>query len=245
VFLTSRHSSGTSIHTAHFMNVHPTFPPKELAGRAKVRVQKPWRRGHARAFQFRKPTKMSDAGFHVHLDGGEVIGCGGPAASLNSSMKYASWSASITDRLARSIRLSISSTSSSEAPFARCCATSLLNSVTMGASILRAKRRASSSIVCPSIGAEFSTAKEDASASASVLFAVSWAMELQVELDGEEIVVTKSGTDFMAAYRKMLGRPNLTLTRSWVDPTSPAVSEFCAHAFQAAVSKARELGWIV
>jgi hypothetical protein len=70
-------------------------------------------------------------------------------------------------------------------------------------------------------------------------------MELQVELDGEEIVVTKSGTDFMAAYRKMLGRPNLTLTRSWVDPTSPAVSEFCAHAFQAAVSKARELGWIV
>jgi hypothetical protein len=35
--------------------------------------------------------------------------------------------------------------------------------------------------------------------------------------------------------------------RSWVDPhiTSPAISEFRAHAFQAAVSKARELGWIV
>ena len=27
--------------------------------------------------------------------------------------------------------------------------------------------------------------------------------------------------------------------------TSPAISEFRAHAFQAAVSKARELGWIV
>jgi hypothetical protein len=70
-------------------------------------------------------------------------------------------------------------------------------------------------------------------------------MELQVELDGEEIVVTKSGTDFMAAYRKGLDSPNLMLARSWVDPTSPAVSEFRAHAVQAAVSKARELGWIV
>jgi hypothetical protein len=72
-------------------------------------------------------------------------------------------------------------------------------------------------------------------------------MELEVKLDGEEIIVTKPGTDFMLAYRKNPDRPNLMLWRSWVDIhiTSPAISEFRAHAFQAAVSKARELGWIV
>ena len=51
----------------------------------------------------------------------------------------------------------------------------------------------------------------------------------------------------MTAYRKAPERPNLVLTRSWVDPhiMSPEISEFRAHAFGAAVSKARELGWIV
>ena len=72
-------------------------------------------------------------------------------------------------------------------------------------------------------------------------------MNVQVKFDGTEIIVTRPGTDTMTAYRKASDRPNLILTRSWVDPhsTSPAVSEFRAHAFQAAVSKARELGWIV
>ena len=67
-------------------------------------------------------------------------------------------------------------------------------------------------------------------------------MDIQVKFDGKEIIVTKPGTDFMVAYRT-----TLKLTRSWVDPhiTSPEVSEFRAHAFHAAVSKARELGWIV
>jgi hypothetical protein len=58
------------------------------------------------------------------------------------------------------------------------------------------------------------------------------------------IVVTKPGTDFMLAYRKRPDSPNLVLTRSWEKPTVTS-PEFCAHAFQAAVSKARELGWIV
>ena len=51
----------------------------------------------------------------------------------------------------------------------------------------------------------------------------------------------------MLAYRKRPERPNLVLTRSWVDPhtASPAVGVFRALAFQAAVVKARELGWIV
>jgi hypothetical protein len=46
----------------------------------------------------------------------------------------------------------------------------------------------------------------------------------------------------MTAYRKAPDRPNLILTRSW---ETPAISEFRAHAFQAAIKKARELGWIV
>jgi hypothetical protein len=72
-------------------------------------------------------------------------------------------------------------------------------------------------------------------------------MDLHVELLAEEILVTRPGTDFLTAYRKRPDSPTLKLSRSWVDPriTSPEISEFRAHAFQAAVSKARELGWIV
>jgi hypothetical protein len=67
-------------------------------------------------------------------------------------------------------------------------------------------------------------------------------MNLHVELDGEEIVVTRPGTDMMTGYRKSPDSPTLVLTLSWVEPTvsSPEISEFRAHAFQAAVSKARE-----
>ena len=72
-------------------------------------------------------------------------------------------------------------------------------------------------------------------------------MELHVKFDGHEIIVTRPGTDMMTAYRKAPDRPNLVLTRSWLDPhvMSPEISKFRAHAFGAAVSKARELGWIV
>ena len=87
-----------------------------------------------------------------------------------------------------------------------------------------------------------------ASASVGALFfVVRSAMDLHVELLGDEIVVTKPGTDFLTAYRKRPDSPTLKLMRSWVDLhiTSPEISEFRAHAFQAAVAKARELGWIV
>ena len=48
-------------------------------------------------------------------------------------------------------------------------------------------------------------------------------MNIEVKFDGEEIIVTKPGTDFMLAYRKRPDSPTLKLTRSWVDPhTSPA-----------------------
>jgi hypothetical protein len=70
---------------------------------------------------------------------------------------------------------------------------------------------------------------------------------LQVDLEGDEIVVRKPGTALLLAYSKSAELPRLTLTRSWIKPTTPfpAIGEFRAEAFRAAVSKARELGWIV
>ena len=71
-------------------------------------------------------------------------------------------------------------------------------------------------------------------------------MDLDVKFDGQEIIVTRPGTEMMTAYRRVADKPNLILTRSWVEPTvtSPGISEFRAKAFHAAVAKARELGWI-
>ena len=68
---------------------------------------------------------------------------------------------------------------------------------------------------------------------------------LRIDLEGDEIVVTKPGTSFMLAYSKSAELPRLVLTRSWIKPTTPtpAVGEFRAEAFQA-LSKASELGSI-
>jgi hypothetical protein len=69
---------------------------------------------------------------------------------------------------------------------------------------------------------------------------------LRVDLEGDEIVVRKPGTTLLLAYSKSAEQPRLVLTRSWVKPTtaSPSIGEFRDQAFQAAVIKARELGWI-
>jgi hypothetical protein len=71
--------------------------------------------------------------------------------------------------------------------------------------------------------------------------------DLRIDLEGDEIVVRKPGTSFMLAYSKSAELPRLVLTRSWMKPTtaSPVTGEFRTAAFQAAVSEARELGWIV
>jgi hypothetical protein len=55
------------------------------------------------------------------------------------------------------------------------------------------------------------------------------------------------GTDFSVTYQKQPGNPQLMLSQSRIAPntTSATVSDFRARAFQAAVGKARELGWIV
>ena len=40
--------------------------------------------------------------------------------------------------------------------------------------------------------------------------------EIQVELEGDEIVVTQRGTRYLLAYRKSVDRPQLVMTRSWM-----------------------------
>ena len=69
---------------------------------------------------------------------------------------------------------------------------------------------------------------------------------LRIDLEGDEIVVRKPGTPLLLAYSKSAEQPRLVLTRSWVKPNtaSPSIGEFRDQAFQAAVRKARELGWI-
>jgi hypothetical protein len=70
---------------------------------------------------------------------------------------------------------------------------------------------------------------------------------LNVELVGKEIVISKPGTDVMTAYRKAGDRPKLVLSRGWLQLTTISLErcQFRSLAYQAAVTKARELGWIV
>jgi len=72
-------------------------------------------------------------------------------------------------------------------------------------------------------------------------------VELVVALDGDEIVVTKPGTLLLLAYQKSVDEPRLVVTRSSIIRTrsTTAITEFRAQALQAAVAKARELGWPV
>jgi hypothetical protein len=68
---------------------------------------------------------------------------------------------------------------------------------------------------------------------------------LRVDLESDEIIVRRPGTALMLAYSKSAEQPRLVLTRSWMKPTTPCpTEEFWTGAFQAAVSKARELKWI-
>jgi hypothetical protein len=70
-------------------------------------------------------------------------------------------------------------------------------------------------------------------------------MDIQVELHGEEIVITNPPSSFLLVYRKSSAGPSLVLTRSRMPPMSVATaSEFRSNAYRAAVSKAWELGWI-
>jgi hypothetical protein len=70
---------------------------------------------------------------------------------------------------------------------------------------------------------------------------------LIMRVRGTSITVTRRHTDLSVTYEKRPNNPRLEPTRSRVSPleATPAVFQFRALAFQAAVYKARELGWIV
>ena len=69
-------------------------------------------------------------------------------------------------------------------------------------------------------------------------------VEVHVELDGDEIIVTKPGTAFLVAYRKRPDSPTLKLTRSWEKPTvtSRDISEFAPTPFTPLSARRSELG---
>lgn len=63
----------------------------------------------------------------------------------------------------------------------------------------------------------------------------------EVGVDEGRIIIRDAATGFFAIYSKPSDRPNLLLVRR--KPTDDQV--LLARAFQTAVAKARELGWIV
>ena len=70
--------------------------------------------------------------------------------------------------------------------------------------------------------------------------------EVSIEVIDKRIVVRKPGTDF-SVYEKRPENSHAVLPREWLDPRTapPAITEFRAQAFRAAIAKAREIGWIV
>ena len=62
-----------------------------------------------------------------------------------------------------------------------------------------------------------------------------------IEVRGADLVVSLLNGKFKATYYKRPGRPNLILR----ERTKTDDDALAAEAFQAAVAKARELGWIV
>ena len=69
--------------------------------------------------------------------------------------------------------------------------------------------------------------------------------ELIVEMIDDQIVVTMSGTLFLAAYRKRQGVAALAAHFLQDDRHTPIPrAEFVARSWRLALAKARELGWI-
>jgi hypothetical protein len=71
---------------------------------------------------------------------------------------------------------------------------------------------------------------------------------LRVEVQGGEIVVTASNTDYVVTYHKPANSPQL-LAKSYPRKEDKRVSmtlaQFLTDAWKLAKDKARELGWIV
>jgi hypothetical protein len=72
--------------------------------------------------------------------------------------------------------------------------------------------------------------------------------DLKVSVEGKRVTIAKAPDAGMwVTYEKAPSSPDLILTSTWLEPTttSPSASKFRAQAFDAALAKARELGWIV
>jgi hypothetical protein len=94
------------------------------------------------------------------------------------------------------------------------------------------------------------TAKEREQVAAAALAAAAkaeGARGLIMRVRGTSITVTRRHTDFSVTYQKRPSNPQLELThrRVTAHEAMPAAFKFQAIAFQAAVYKARELGWIL
>jgi hypothetical protein len=72
---------------------------------------------------------------------------------------------------------------------------------------------------------------------------------LRVEVQGDDIVVTLPGTNYVVTYYRAAAFPQQLLTKSHSgreDQDAPMTqAEFHARAWKAANVKARKLGWIV
>ena len=69
--------------------------------------------------------------------------------------------------------------------------------------------------------------------------------DLNIEIEGDDIVVTIPGTTFSAIYRRAVsGMDRMGVTGS--DLTAPiSIRDFITRADELANEKARQLGWIV
>ena len=70
--------------------------------------------------------------------------------------------------------------------------------------------------------------------------------ELKVDAEGQNIVGTMSGSSFQTTYVKSPKAPGLTQTEYMSDDNAATIArrEFEVMAWEAAVAKAREFGWI-
>jgi len=57
------------------------------------------------------------------------------------------------------------------------------------------------------------------------------AIDIQVELDGGEIVITRPPSSFLLAYRKSSKGPSLVLARSRLPPTSVTTAERISNQY--------------
>ena len=64
--------------------------------------------------------------------------------------------------------------------------------------------------------------------------------DLRVTVDRDDIIITQPGSDFVAIYFKPRGHPYIVAR-----DTPIGTQDFRVRAWQIAIAKARQLGWII